>query len=139
MFSENKKSLGTFSQQNTISKGTVIVGDISSNGDFRIEGNIEGNINTSGKVVVGKTGFINGSLSCENADFEGKLSGTLSVLDTLSLRASAIIEGEVEVGKLAVEPGAAFNANCSMKGTVKDLINEQTPISKTDTKAEQTA
>ncbi len=55
MFSENKKSSGTFSQQNTISKGTVIVGDISSNGDFRIEGNIEGNINTSGKVVVGKT------------------------------------------------------------------------------------
>jgi len=44
-----------------------------------------------------------------------KLSGVLS------LKSSAFIEGEVEIGKLAVEPGATFNAVCSMKGTVKEL------------------
>ncbi|MBQ0740389.1 polymer-forming cytoskeletal protein, partial [Aquimarina celericrescens] len=100
--------------QNKISEGTKIVGDIISEGGFRIEGTIEGTFKTTGKVVVGTSGFINGTLECSDADFEGKFSGTLIVSNTLSLKPTAHIEGEVTVGKLAVEPGANFNASCSM-------------------------
>ena len=39
----------------------------------------------------------------------------------LSLKSSAHVEGEVMVGKLAVEPGATFNVSCVMKTTVKDI------------------
>jgi cytoskeletal protein CcmA (bactofilin family) len=81
-------------------------------------------LTTSGKVVIGKTGTVDGLLVCKNADVEGKFKGTLTVSDTLSLRASAEVEGEVQIGKLAVEPGATFNANCLMKGSVKELKNE---------------
>ena len=68
--------------------------DVISEGDFRIEGNIKGNIKTSGKIVVGKTGVINGSLEGENADFEGGFSGKLKLSGMLTLRSSAYIEGE---------------------------------------------
>ena len=115
-------------QQNIIAKGTKIVGDVASQGPFRIDGTIEGNVKTSGKVVVGKTGFIKGTLQGENADFEGKFSGKLILSGTLSLKSTAHIEGEVHTSKLAVEPGATFNATCSMKGTVKALPNE--PVKK---------
>ena len=75
--SDNKKSkqdtMETSTQQNIIAQGTKIVGDIASQGAFRIDGTVEGNIKTSGKVVVGKTGFIKGTLQGENADFEGKV------------------------------------------------------------------
>ncbi|GGX32046.1 bactofilin family protein [Aquimarina muelleri] len=134
MFSDNKKgrdqgNVTDFSRnQNKISEGTKIVGDIISEGGFRIEGTIEGTFKTTGKVVVGTSGFINGTLECSDADFEGKFSGTLIVSNTLSLKPTAHIEGEVTVGKLAVEPGANFNASCSMKGGVKSLskpISEQ--------------
>ncbi|WP_103069015.1 bactofilin family protein [Aquimarina sediminis] len=127
MFSDNKKgrdqgSTADFSRnQNKISEGTKIVGDIVSEGGFRIEGIIEGTFKTTGKVVVGKSGFIQGTLECSDADFEGKFSGNLIVSNTLSLKPTAHIEGEVTVGKLAVEPGANFNASCSMKGGVKSL------------------
>jgi cytoskeletal protein CcmA (bactofilin family) len=127
MFSSDKKTgkmaTETISQQNTIAKGTTITGDIISEGDFRIEGSIQGNIKTPGKVVVGKTGIINGTLKSANADIEGKFSGKLLLSDTLSLKSSAHVEGEVIVGKLAVEPGATFNATCSMKGALKELNN----------------
>ncbi|MBO3096724.1 bactofilin family protein [Gelidibacter pelagius] len=127
MFTEKPKKGKTTSesvnQQNTIAKGTIITGDIVSDGDFRIEGTVQGNVKTPGKVVLGKTGIINGTLKGANADIEGKFSGKLILTDTLSLRASAFVEGEVEVGKLAVEPGAAFNATCLMKGSVKELGN----------------
>ncbi|WP_460220458.1 bactofilin family protein [Psychroserpens sp. MEBiC05023] len=129
MFSDKKTgrmASDTISHQNTIAKGTVITGDIISDGDFRIEGSIQGNIKTPGKVVVGKTGIINGTLKSANADIEGRFSGKLMLSDTLSLKSSAHVEGEVEVGKLAVEPGATFNATCLMKGSRKEMTNAAT-------------
>lgn len=124
MFSENKKdkqSLESLSSQNIISQGTKIVGDFNSEGDFRIDGTIEGNLVTTGKIVVGKTGCIKGTLKCTDAYFEGKFSGKLSLSGTLTLKASAHIDGEVVAGKLAVEPGATFNVSCAMKDSVKDI------------------
>ncbi|MAP99770.1 MAG: hypothetical protein CMC51_03060 [Flavobacteriaceae bacterium] len=108
-------------QQNMITQGTTLDGNIHSQGDFRVEGNIKGDIKTSGKIVVGKTGVINGSLDAESADFEGSFSGKLKLTGMLTLRSSAYIEGEVEISKLSVEPGATFNATCIMKGGVKEL------------------
>nr|WP_321229390.1 polymer-forming cytoskeletal protein [uncultured Psychroserpens sp.] len=124
----------TTSQQNTIAKGTVITGDIISEGDFRIEGTVQGNIQTPGKVVIGKTGIINGTLKSANADIEGKFTGKLLLSDMLSLKSSAHVEGEVMVGKLAVEPGANFNATCSMKGGLKDLSNGNSKAQQQETR-----
>lgn len=124
MFSDNKKDKQPtegLSSQNIISQGTKIVGDFNSEGDFRIDGTVEGNIKTSGKVVVGKSGLIKGTLQGTDAYFEGKFSGKLALSGTLTLKSSAHIEGEVVSGKLAVEPGATFNVTCIMKGTVKEM------------------
>ncbi|WP_136482630.1 bactofilin family protein [Cognatitamlana onchidii] len=127
MFSENKKDKqmteGSTSQ-NIVAQGTKMIGDFNSEGDFRIDGTIEGNINTTGKVVVGKAGLIKGTLNGTDAYFEGKFSGKLALSGTLTLKSSAHIEGEVVVAKLAVEPGANFNVTCVMKGTVKAMNND---------------
>lgn len=126
MFSENKKDKqmaeGT-SNQNLIAQGTKMVGDFNSEGDFRIDGIIEGNVKTTGKVVLGKSGLIKGTLQGTDAYFEGKFSGKLALSGTLTLKASAHVEGEVVAGKLAVEPGATFNVTCIMKGAVKEMNN----------------
>jgi len=124
MFADSKKPKETVDyskNQNKISEGTKIVGDIVSKGGFRIEGIVEGTVKTDGRVVVGQSGKINGTLVCDNADFEGEFSGKLDVTGTLSLKSTAVIEGDVVIGKLAVEPGASFNATCSMKGGVKSI------------------
>lgn len=136
MFSDTKKGKITTdntSQQNLIAQGTTIVGDITSKGAFRIDGTLQGTLKTTGKVVVGKAGTIKGTLEGVNADFEGKFSGKLKLSGTLSLKSSAHIEGEVEVGKLAVEPGATFNAVCSMKGAVKELNKGEQQRPRTET------
>jgi len=117
MFSDNKKPrpMTEFGgQPNRIEKNTKIKGNITSEADFRIDGKLEGNVKTSGKVVIGKDGYINGKVECVNADIEGKFNGELLVNDLLSLKASAVIEGTVNVSKLSVEPGATFNAACTM-------------------------
>ncbi|HAT64729.1 MAG TPA: cell shape determination protein CcmA [Flavobacteriaceae bacterium] len=125
MFSDkkNKNSMEPTSSQNRINEGTQLKGDIISNGFFRIDGTIEGNISKPSKIVLGKTGSIKGKLICDDADIEGKFEGNLNVSGTLTLKATAHIEGEVIVGKLSVEPGATFNATCTMHGTPKANIS----------------
>ena len=127
MFTDSNKSRfqnSSSSQQNMIAQGTVFEGDLKSERDFRIEGRVKGTLITKGKVVIGKTGVIIGSLSCGYADIEGQVKGKILVSDTLSLRSSANVEGDVQTGKLAVEPGAIFNVNCQMKDAVKELKTE---------------
>ena len=113
------KSIEPNGQPNRIEKGTKIIGDISSTADFRIDGNLEGSINTSGKVVIGKEGSIIGKIVCNNADFDGKFNGTLEVKESLSLKSSSVTEGDVITSKLIVESGAIFNAKCVMKTNVE--------------------
>jgi len=120
-------------QPNRIEKNTRIKGDIISEADFRIDGKLDGNVKTSGKVVIGKDGYIKGKVECVNADIEGSFNGELLVSDLLSLKSSAVIEGTVSVSKLAVEPGAAFNASCSMKGKGGSLSGNSNSVANSAT------
>tara|TARA_R100001369_G_scaffold29172_1_gene52429 strand:- start:118003 stop:118419 length:417 start_codon:yes stop_codon:yes gene_type:complete len=121
--SKTKERTETNKEQNRISSGTILTGDIEAKGGFRIEGTLRGNLKTEGKVVISKGGLIKGDLSCQNADFEGTFDGNLNVEETLTLRSTSVIDGEVTAGKLSIEPGASFNATCSMKGAIKSLKN----------------
>ncbi|MFV0541908.1 MAG: polymer-forming cytoskeletal protein [Aestuariibaculum sp.] len=130
MFSDNKKNRKTTentSAQNIISKGSKIIGDFESEGDFRIDGVIEGNIKTKGKVVIGETGTIVGALQGADAYIEGIFSGSLKLSNTLTLKSSARVDGEIEIGKLSVEPGADFNVSCIMKSGANELLKKSGP------------
>jgi cytoskeletal protein CcmA (bactofilin family) len=98
-----------------IESSTKIVGDIYSKADFRIDGIVEGNITTTGKVVIGKSGKINGKINSSNADVSGSVSGKIEVAETLSLMSESLIQGDIVTGKLSVEEGAQVDASISMK------------------------
>ena len=97
-----------------IGKGTSIKGDVKSDGDFRIEGNLNGSIQSTGKIVVGTTGTIEGEINCQNADISGNVKATIRVKELLSLKATCKVRGDVHTNKLAIEPGAVFTGTCNM-------------------------
>lgn len=104
----------TTSAINLIGPGTEITGDIASNGDIRIDGALNGNLNTTGKVVVGETGKVKGEIVCKNSEVLGEVHGKIKVGELLSLKATAKINGDIVTKKLAIEPGSRFTGNCSM-------------------------
>ncbi|MGD1846281.1 MAG: polymer-forming cytoskeletal protein [Salibacteraceae bacterium] len=106
---------------NQIAKGTVIKGDIQTDGVIRIDGTLDGSIVSKGKIVVGPTGRITGEIKCQSANISGVIDGKITVGELLSLQASAKLNGEVVTDKLSIEPGALFNANCKMGGVVKEI------------------
>jgi len=99
---------------NVIAQGTRIVGDIETNNDMRLDGSLQGNMICRGKVVIGPQGSIVGNLDCSNCDVMGSVNGKLNVSDTLSLKATANITGEIHTKILSIEPNAVFNGTCEM-------------------------
>ena len=75
---------------------------------------IKGEIISQAKVVVGEKAVIKGDVICNNADFWGQIDGDLYVKDTLSLKSTSVIDGDLHVRRLQVDLNATFNGNCKM-------------------------
>ncbi len=131
MFDKKSKSYtDLLGKTNRIVEGTVIKGDIISQADFRLDGELIGNFQSTGKLVIGPSGSITGDVICKSADIEGKFNGKIQVAELLNLKSKASIHGEATVGKLSVEPGAEFSASCIMKDNIKKLMltdGQETP------------
>ncbi len=129
MFDKKPKSYTELlGKTNRIVEGTVIKGDIVSLADFRLDGELIGNFQSKGKIVIGPAGSVTGDIICKNADIEGKFNGKIQVAEILNVKHKAIINGEVTVGKLSVEPGADFSASCKMNTSSKNhTLNDGQP------------
>lgn len=126
MFTNKRNDVAKNSELNTpsinlIGAGTVIIGEVKSNGDIRIDGTVTGSVNSKGKVVIGSTGFVEGEIHCQNADVSGSIKGNVAVSELLTLKATANLTGDISTNKLAIEPGASFSGSCSMGAVVKDI------------------
>jgi cytoskeletal protein CcmA (bactofilin family) len=106
---------------NLIDAGTVVEGDIKSQGDIRVDGTVYGSVSSKAKVVIGSTGVIEGDMSATNADVSGSIRGKTTISDLLFLKSSASILGDIVTGKLIVEAGASFTGSCNMGATIKEI------------------
>jgi cytoskeletal protein CcmA (bactofilin family) len=108
-----------------ISAGTTLKGDISSNGDLRIDGTVIGNVKTSSKIIIGSTGTVQGDITGNQADVTGKVNGNVRATELLQLRGECVVAGNIYAGKLQVEPSATFNGQCHMGANVVDMTKDE--------------
>ena len=138
MFTNNNndtvKKTASTAAVNIIGNGTTITGDIKSKGDIRVDGSLNGSIETEGKVVVGQGGVVEGDVICKDADVAGVIKAKITVSQLLSLKSSAKLNGDIVTNKLSIEPGATFTGSCSMGAVIKDIKD----VGKTE-KREKTA
>ena len=91
-----------------------------------LKGNIEGNIKTKSKIVLGKSSEVIGNIKAQNAEIEGTVTGKIDVSEILILKKTSVIKGNISTGRLIVEPGSQFNGGCKM--------GKMTPLEKDSTK-----
>ncbi len=97
-----------------ISAGSTIKGEITSPNDIRIDGTFEGKVVSQAKVVVGEKAVIKGDIVCSNCDFWGRINGNFYVKDTLSLKSTCVVDGDLHIRRLQVDLDATFNGSCKM-------------------------
>ncbi len=115
---------------NIINEGTTIKGDIVANGDIRIDGELIGNIDAKGRLVIGPNGKVDGEINCNNVEVSGFVKGKVNVSEMLTMKASAKVSGDIVAGKLSVEPGSLFTGTCSMGDTKNLTVKNEKPLPK---------
>ena len=108
-----------------IGAGTTMKGDITSNGDLRIDGMLVGNIHCTAKVVIGANGVVQGDVNGQQADIMGKVTGTIKVKDILQLKGGSHVNGNIQAAKLQIEPTANFNGECHMTPAAEQPTKEK--------------
>lgn len=100
---------------NIIAQGTQLEGSILTNGDCRIDGVVKGNVTSKAKIIIGRSGKVDGNITCANIDIEGTVNAeTLNVTELIFLKETANVVGNISANKIAIEPGAEFSGNCKM-------------------------
>ena len=107
-----------------IGQAVSLSGDITSTADIRIDGVVKGNVKSSARILIGADGMVEGDLDSLQADIMGSVKGNIKVKELLSLRENAVINGNIHVGKLQVEPSVILNGNCYMNTNVVEMMKE---------------
>lgn len=127
MFSSSKKEkevADLANKKNQIEQGTKIKGDIITHGNIRLDGEIDGNILSESKVVLGASCKMVGNLKAQNAEISGEVKGVIEVSELLILTSTAVITGDIKATKMRVDEGAVFNGTCNMGAVVKNIKSD---------------
>ncbi|MBT3348511.1 MAG: polymer-forming cytoskeletal protein [Thiotrichales bacterium] len=100
-------------QQTFIGPSVTIKGEINSSDDILVEGKIEGSINLEkNKLVVGKSGVIDASLTAKEVKIEGKVDGDITSSDLVMIDQSGRATGTIKAKRVVLKDG------CRFKGTI---------------------
>lgn len=132
MFNNSKKAEEAVNARNHIGQGTIVKGAIESSGGLRIDGRLEGEIEATGKLVIGEKGEVEGKITCSDAEVEGMIKGSIKSSGLLYLKATARVEGEVFANQMKTDPGAIINGTIDMQSN-----RQQTPSLNGKSKKEQ--
>jgi cytoskeletal protein CcmA (bactofilin family) len=91
-----------------------LVGKLTVEGDIRVRGTVEGELAASGDVQIDPSAKVSAPISGRNVSVRGKVTGDVVAAERLLLAGHGSLDGNVQVGRLAIEDGATLNGNVSM-------------------------
>ncbi len=93
-----------------ISANLIVTGNLQSDGEILLDGNVEGNV-TCKKLTVGDTAVISGEIESDEVEVRGRVQGQIRSR-TVLLTKSAQVVGEIWHDTLSIESGAFLDGHC---------------------------
>lgn len=106
-----------------IGKGSKIKGTLYVQGGVRIDGEVEGTIESDGFVTIGSSGIARADIKADECLISGKVIGNVTCKDAIELDRSARMNGDIVAKILKIHTGAVFNGNSSMTSGSKTIRN----------------
>lgn len=106
----------TVAESNSVALGPNdrLVGQLYIEGDLRVSGTVEGQLEATGNVEVGEGGTVKASIAGRGVNIGGQVEGAVTATDKLTLSRSGSLTGDVRVARLVIQDGAKFSGNVSM-------------------------
>lgn len=97
-----------FTAETVIGENVEIKGTLSFPGLLRIDGAFEGELLSTGKLIVGPTGSVKADIDLEEAFIAGKVIGNITVKTRLTLRGRAEVIGDINAPLISVDEGVSI-------------------------------
>jgi len=121
MFKKPSISQLSFGDTTFIAAECQITGSITINGNARIDGKVEGNVQVTGDLVVGTSACLKANIEANTVSIAGEVCGNIKTTDLLELNATARLVGDICTRQFKVEQGAHFTGS-------SQLLEEVTPL-----------
>ncbi|MBR1638039.1 MAG: polymer-forming cytoskeletal protein [Treponema sp.] len=95
-----------------IGRGSAISGNIKVNGFVRVDGDIDGNLETDGNVIIGENARIRGNVKAKSIIIGGIILGNVMAPENAKLLSQSIVVGDVISHKVTVEDMALVHGHC---------------------------
>jgi cytoskeletal protein CcmA (bactofilin family) len=104
-----------------ITAGAKIKGEITLTCNLYIDGELEGVINSSKEVNVGKNGRVKGDIRTKRLVVQGSVEGSIDA-DRVEIKAAGHVNGEISSVELIIESKGIFEGNSIIKESDTLLI-----------------
>ncbi|WP_177528132.1 polymer-forming cytoskeletal protein [uncultured Treponema sp.] len=95
-----------------IGNGSSIRGDIKINGFMRIDGDLEGNLETTGNVLVGENARIAGNITARSITVGGIIKGNVVAPEQVHLLSSSIVIGDIQTRRFQADENVIVHGHC---------------------------
>ena len=100
--------------ETVLGKGTEFKGDVKSSASIRIDGRLEGSVQTSGDLIIGESGTVTANVEAASILVAGEVQGQVKATARLEIAPSGRIRGDVETPILVVNEGGRLDGKCAM-------------------------
>jgi cytoskeletal protein CcmA (bactofilin family) len=111
---ENGRASSHEAIENVLGQSLIVRGDLSASGGFRIDGTVEGNVESKAAIVVGESGVVRGDLSGTDVVVAGQIMGRVTCSGHLEILAKGRIEGDIDAKSVRIETGGVFRGTSRM-------------------------
>jgi cytoskeletal protein CcmA (bactofilin family) len=122
-------TVGNTKPETVIGSNTSFVGTVKSDGNMRIDGTVEGDIEVLGNLIIGETGRVIASIKAQNCHISGAVRGEITVVDQLEISPTGKVWGDITTSALHIEPGGLFRGRSAMSANADEPLLLEAPSS----------
>jgi cytoskeletal protein CcmA (bactofilin family) len=138
MFGQNKKAVATSptvhstKPETTIGANTRFVGTLTSDGNIRIDGSVEGDVEVLGNLIVGEAGRVIASIKAQSVHVSGAVKGEITATEKLEISPTGKVWGDITTPALQVDPGGLFRGQSTMTTNIDEPLLLEAPRGSSD-------
>ena len=106
-------SIEDISINTLIGPGSFVSGDVKINGFIRVDGDIDGKIETSSNVIIGEKARIRGNIDAASVVIGGIVIGDITAPKGIKLLSNSVLIGNVTTKSIQIEENVVFNGHCN--------------------------
>jgi cytoskeletal protein CcmA (bactofilin family) len=113
--------------ENVLGATSAVRGDLKAERGFRIDGKIDGNVESEGAIVIGETGQVHGNVVGTDVVVVGRVEGNITASGHLDIGAKGKVVGDVTAKSMRIETGGVFRGTSFMgEGDAPPVLTAET-------------